>query len=89
MALIMLSSPSEAWIVRRVNRRKTVRDTDRLNALRDQVDRLIAEARQIRAQMDELHTRDQVVELRKLLQKQYARIPNRLTYLSDDESSSN
>ncbi len=87
MAPIVLPSPSETWIVGRVNRRKAVRDTDRLKALQEQVDRLIAEARRLRAQMDELHTRDEVQELRKLLQKQYSRIPNRLTYLPDDDPS--
>lgn len=55
------------------NRRKTPRDTDRLKALRDRLDRLVEEGREIRAQVDGLADRDQLDELRRMLKKQSAR----------------
>ena len=55
------------------NRRKTVRYTDRLKALRDRLDRVVEDARAIRAQVDELAQRDQLEELRRLLKRQTAR----------------
>ena len=78
LASIMLEMQKRVDPVVKVNRRKTVRDTDRLKALQDKIDRLVAEGRLIRAQMDELHNRDELRELRKLLRKQHARTP-RLT----------
>jgi hypothetical protein len=84
MALIVLLLPSEGQIVPKVNRRKTVRDTDRLQALQDQVDRLVAEGRQIRAQMDELRGRDELRELRKLLRRQHSR-SYRFTHRTEDD----
>jgi hypothetical protein len=88
MALIMLFVSHQSLIVPKVNRRKTPRDTDRLKALQDTVDRLVAEGRQIRAQMDELHQRDEVRELRKLLRKQYARVAHQTGIPSKDDPSS-
>jgi hypothetical protein len=72
-----------------MNRRKAPRDTDRLKALQETVDRLVAEGRLIRAQMDELHGRDELRELRRLLRKQHARGPHHLPYLPDDDTSTN
>ena len=89
MALILLSVQTESQIVRRVNRRKAPRDTDRLKALQDSVDRLIAEGRLIREQMDELRSRDELRELRKLLRRQHARVAHRLPYTFDDDAPSN
>jgi hypothetical protein len=59
--------------VRRLNRRRTARLTDRLKELQDTLDRLMAEARLIRAQMEELEPRNQVRELRSLVRRQRAR----------------
>jgi hypothetical protein len=50
-----------------------VRLTDRLKELQDTLDRLMAEARFIRAQMEELEPRNQVRELRSLVRRQRAR----------------
>jgi hypothetical protein len=72
--------------VTKPNRRKTVRDTDRLKALQETVDVLVAEGRLLRAQMDELRTRDELRELRKLLRRQNARSPYRLRDDPDDDS---
>jgi hypothetical protein len=85
VALIVLLIPFESQIVRKVNRRKTVRDTDRLKALQDQIERLVAEGRMIRAQIDELRSRDELRELRKLLKKQHSRAPYRFTESLEDD----
>jgi hypothetical protein len=88
VALIMLLLVNQSVIVRKVNRRKAPRDTDRLKALQETVERLVAEGRQIRAQMDELHHRDELRELRKLLRKQYARVAQQTGIFSKDDPSS-
>ena len=55
------------------NRRKAPRYTDRLKDLRDRLDRVVEDAREIRAQVDELAQRDQLQELRRMLKRQTAR----------------
>jgi len=84
MALILLPRSPETLIVDKPDRRKTPRYTDRLKALHERVDRLLIEARLIRAQMDDLHGRDEVRELRRLLRRQHGRAPFRLVTGTDD-----
>jgi hypothetical protein len=73
--------------VAKVNRRKTPRDTDRLKALQETIERLVKEGRQIRAEMDELRQRDELRELRKLLRKQHDRVASLTGSRSKDDPS--
>jgi hypothetical protein len=70
--------------VRKPNRRRTPRYTDRLKALHETVDRLVAEGRAIRGQMDELTT-NETFRVRNILQERQSRQPSRLTFDPDDE----
>ena len=84
MALILLGRVTKSPIVPRPNRRRTVRYTDRLKALQETVDRLVAEGRSIRSQMDEVTTRDPH-RVRNLIRAQNKRESSRLPYLPPDE----
>ena len=53
--------------VRKVERRKARRYTDRLKAVSDRLDRLIADARQLRAQMEAALARDPLYHFRQLI----------------------
>jgi hypothetical protein len=59
----------------RHERRRQPRYTDRLRSLRDRVDRLVAEARLIRAEVGAFASRDELDTLRRMLRKQRARSP--------------
>lgn len=65
------------------NRRRTPRYTDRLKALHDTVDRLVAEGRAIRGQMDEL-TKNETRRIRSLLDERQSRQTSRLNFEPDD-----
>jgi hypothetical protein len=56
MALIMLPALSETQIVPKMKRGRTSQDVDRLNALHETVDRLVAEGRALRAQIDQAYS---------------------------------
>jgi hypothetical protein len=53
--------------VRKVERRRTERYTDRLKAVSERLDRLLADARQLRAQMEAALARDPLYHFRPLV----------------------
>jgi hypothetical protein len=56
--------------VRKLERRKGPRDTDHFKTLVARLDRLIADARQLRAQIEALRTRDPLYHFRQLVRRQ-------------------
>jgi hypothetical protein len=80
MASMVLCHRIGAGIVPRVNRRKTRQDTDRIKEVQNRLDMAVAEARRLRGELDALRSRDEIVELRKMLRRQAGRYPYRITY---------
>jgi cell division protein FtsB len=69
----MLPLSSETLIVARVERRRTLRDTDRIKNLEAQLDAVIAEGRRLRAQIEEFSPGRLVPDLREMVRKQSRR----------------
>lgn len=69
----------------KLNRPTTPTDQERIKDLENRLDAAVAESRGLRAEMDELHRRNELRDVRKRLKQQSRLIGTDVTY-SDDET---